>query len=81
MPAITSGKVLVTGVTGYIASWVVKTLLDQGFAVRGTVRSPAKGESVKKCFEGYGDNLEIAVVEDMCKVCLYPRRISRSSIR
>ena len=31
--------VLVTGASGYIASWVVKYLLDEGFAVHGTVRS------------------------------------------
>lgn len=32
-------KVLVTGVSGYIASWVVKHLLDRGYTVHGTVRS------------------------------------------
>lgn len=31
--------VLVTGGTGYLASWIVKQLLDQGFEVRITVRS------------------------------------------
>jgi len=31
--------VLVTGASGYIALWVVKTLLAAGFRVRGTVRS------------------------------------------
>ena len=33
MPAVTKGKVLVTGANGYIALWVVKALLDQGYAV------------------------------------------------
>lgn len=31
--------VLVTGGTGYMASWIVKLLLDQGFEVRTTVRN------------------------------------------
>ena len=34
-----SGKVLVTGASGFIASHIVKQLLEQGYDVRGTVRS------------------------------------------
>ena len=33
-----NAPVLVTGVTGYIASWIVKKLLEDGFTVHGTVR-------------------------------------------
>ncbi|KAJ6179786.1 hypothetical protein N7519_010247 [Penicillium mononematosum] len=33
-------KVLVTGANGYIASHIVKVLLDLGYLVRGTVRTP-----------------------------------------
>jgi nucleoside-diphosphate-sugar epimerase len=37
------GTVCVTGGTGYIASWLVMRLLQQGFSVRATVRSdPSK---------------------------------------
>lgn len=36
--------VLVTGGTGYLASWIVKQLLDDGFEVRTTVRNLAKKE-------------------------------------
>ncbi|KAL3686917.1 hypothetical protein R1sor_013226 [Riccia sorocarpa] len=32
--------VVVTGANGFIASWVVKFLLERGYTVRGTVRSP-----------------------------------------
>lgn len=39
-------KVLVTGVSGYIASWVVKHLLDRGYTVHGTVRSVKNEEKV-----------------------------------
>jgi uncharacterized protein YbjT (DUF2867 family) len=36
---MSKGKVLVTGITGYIGVWVVKTILDKGdYVVRGTVR-------------------------------------------
>lgn len=39
-------KVLVTGASGYIASWVVKHLLDRGYDVHGTVRSLNNQEKV-----------------------------------
>ena len=35
-----SKPVLVTGGTGYIASWIIKKLLDQGIDVHATVRNP-----------------------------------------
>lgn len=31
--------ILVTGATGYIASWIIKYLVDDGYTVHGTVRS------------------------------------------
>ena len=40
-----SAPILVTGASGYIASWIVKYLLDDGYTVHGTVRdlsSPVK---------------------------------------
>ncbi|KAH9855687.1 NAD-P-binding protein [Lenzites betulinus] len=67
MPAISTGKVLVTGANGYIAVWVVKSLLDAGFAVRGTVRSESKAGHLRKIFASYGDKLEIVVVDDITK--------------
>ncbi|KAG6532825.1 hypothetical protein ZIOFF_006679 [Zingiber officinale] len=40
--AMSSGKVVcVTGASGYIASWLVKFLLQRGYTVRATVRDPA----------------------------------------
>lgn len=38
--------VCVTGASGYIASWIVKYLLDEGFTVHGTVRDANKANSV-----------------------------------
>ncbi|KAH9896687.1 NAD-P-binding protein [Cubamyces lactineus] len=65
MPAISSGKVLITGANGFIAAWAVKSFLDAGFSVRGTVRSPSKAEHLKTIFSSYGDRLELAIVPDM----------------
>lgn len=70
MPAITAGKVLVTGANGYIATWVVKSLLDKGFSVRGTVRSESKVAHLKDTFKGLGDKFEVVVVPDITKVSL-----------
>ena len=68
MPAITSGKILVTGANGYIAVWVVKKLLEKGFAVRGTVRSESKAPYLRELFKEYGDKFEVVIVEDITKV-------------
>ena len=38
--------VCVTGASGYIASWIVKDLLDNGFVVHATVRDSNKASSV-----------------------------------
>jgi nucleoside-diphosphate-sugar epimerase len=34
--------VCVTGASGYIASWVVKILLQRGYTVKATVRDPSQ---------------------------------------
>ncbi|CCM01888.1 uncharacterized protein FIBRA_03959 [Fibroporia radiculosa] len=67
MPAVCSGKILVTGANGYVATWIVRMLLGQGFTVRGTVRSEAKAVSLREEFTQDSDRLEIVVVEDMTK--------------
>ncbi len=38
-----AAPILVTGAAGYLASWIVSQLLDEGQAVHGTVRSLADG--------------------------------------
>ncbi|KAI0696053.1 D-lactaldehyde dehydrogenase [Cerioporus squamosus] len=65
MPAITSGKTLVSGANGFVAVSVVQALLEEGFSVRGTVRSEAKATHLRKLFKSYGDKFEIVFVEDI----------------
>ncbi|KAI0314138.1 D-lactaldehyde dehydrogenase [Amylostereum chailletii] len=66
-PVPAPAKVLVTGANGYIAAWVVRTLLEQGYSVRGTVRSASKGAHLASLFAEYGDKFEVVVVEDITK--------------
>ena len=69
MPAIHTGKVLVTGANGFIAGWIIKNLLERGFSVRGTVRSVHKADAIRAAITVNGDNLDFAVVEDITAVC------------
>ena len=42
MASTAKGKVCVTGASGFIASWLVKRLLESGYHVLGTVRDPGQ---------------------------------------
>lgn len=42
-----SKPVLVTGATGYVAGWIVKKLLDEGYTVHAPVRNPNDKEKLK----------------------------------
>lgn len=44
---ITTQPILVTGASGYIASWLIRYLLQAGYTVHGTVRDPQRADSVK----------------------------------
>ncbi|KAJ7079901.1 hypothetical protein C8R44DRAFT_824555 [Mycena epipterygia] len=65
MPAISTGKVLVSGANGFIAAWVVRSLLEEGFSVRGAVRSADKGSHLREIFASYGEKFEVVVVPDI----------------
>nr|AFK42069.1 unknown [Lotus japonicus] len=46
--SIGEGKlVCVTGASGYVASWIVKFLLEHGYTVRATVRDPSNPKKVE----------------------------------
>ncbi|CEH16095.1 d-lactaldehyde dehydrogenase [Ceraceosorus bombacis] len=72
MPAIQSGKVLVTGASGYAGAWLCLALLRQGFSVRGTVRSTEKGHYLQQLFHSQQqqfakDKFEFVIAEDLEK--------------
>nr|GMD05634.1 cinnamoyl-CoA reductase 1-like [Ipomoea batatas] len=46
MPSVSGRVVCVTGAGGFIASWLVKLLLEKGYTVRGTVRNPDDEKNV-----------------------------------
>ncbi|XP_038980593.1 phenylacetaldehyde reductase-like isoform X2 [Phoenix dactylifera] len=57
-----SGKVVcVTGASGYIASWLVKLLLQRGYTVRGTVRDLADPKRTEhlRALEGANERLQL----------------------
>ncbi|KAI6044390.1 D-lactaldehyde dehydrogenase [Pisolithus marmoratus] len=62
-----SSKVLVSGADGYIATWVIRNLLEHGYSVRGTVCSARQGEHAKKYFANYGGKLEIVIIKDITR--------------
>ncbi|KZO94396.1 NAD(P)-binding protein [Calocera viscosa TUFC12733] len=68
MPSVLPpSKVLVTGANGFLALHIVKQLLEQGYSVRGTVRSASKGEWIKIKFSSFGTKFDYSIVEDITK--------------
>ena len=56
--------VLVTGISGFIASHVAAGLLNQGYAVRGTVRNTVKGERIVETLAAKGvDISKLEIIE------------------
>ena len=78
MPAVASGKVLLTGINSFTGMAIAKGLLELGYAVRGTVRSEAKATHPRDLFKPYGSNIEVVVVNDLTVVrrCIIPCRTS-----
>ncbi|KAF4332650.1 aldehyde reductase II [Fusarium beomiforme] len=59
-------RVLLTGGSGYVASHILKILLDRGHSVVTTVRSQAKVDHIKSTyFDVPKSRLDFAIVEDM----------------
>ena len=59
--------VLVSGANGFLGSNIVKSLLDQGARVRGTVRSENSAKGLKSSFQKAigSKHLEIVYVPDI----------------
>ena len=67
--------ILVTGASGYIASHCIKQLLDQGFKVRGTVRSLSKKEKYEFLYTlspSHNDNLSLVEAQLLNADCWGP---------
>ena len=56
-----------TGASGYIATWVVKRLLEEGYKVRGTVRSLANEKKV-------------APLKNLCPEAKYPLELVEADL-
>lgn len=69
MPILSPNSlIVVTGITGYIASHVGLAALQAGHRVRGTVRSLSRVEEVKAGFAKHGvdtSKLEFVIVDDL----------------
>lgn len=48
--------VLVTGASGYIALHTIKSLLDAGHTVRGSLRDPARGDKLRAILQRHGSD-------------------------
>ncbi|CAN0862388.1 Phenylacetaldehyde reductase [Linum grandiflorum] len=63
--------VCVTGGSGYIASWIIKLLLERGYTVKTTVRDPTDKTKIQHLLslDGAGDRLQLYkadLTEDGC---------------
>lgn len=68
MPTIVPpSKVLVTGANGFLAAWIIQTLLKRGYSVRGVVRSEARSKYLCDRFRAEVENgsLEFTIVSNM----------------
>ncbi|KAF3325854.1 Cinnamoyl-CoA reductase 1 [Carex littledalei] len=60
LPAGFGRTVCVTGASGFIASWLVKRLLERGYTVKGTVRKPDDDKNAHlRSLVGASDRLEL----------------------
>jgi nucleoside-diphosphate-sugar epimerase len=57
--AVVADRVLVTGATGFVAGYCVEELLAHGYAVRGTVRDPARAAHLR----ALGGDLELVAAD------------------
>ncbi|XP_015696665.1 tetraketide alpha-pyrone reductase 1-like [Oryza brachyantha] len=56
------GKVCVTGASGFVASWLIKRLLEAGYHVIGTVRDPGNHKKVSHLWRLPGANERLQLV-------------------
>ena len=59
---ITNKPILLTGLTGYIGSHIAAQLLNRGYAVRGTMRNPAKADKITAAIGAQAPTDKLTVV-------------------
>ncbi|GAA5865444.1 hypothetical protein JCM8547_001246 [Rhodosporidiobolus lusitaniae] len=57
--------VLVTGASGFVASYVVKAFLDAGWNVKGSVRNTQKAQHLFERYPEHADKLSLVEVKDI----------------
>jgi len=62
MVAITSGKLLITGGSGYIGAWIVKSAVDRGYSVVAAVRTDAQGQFLVNRFPEYHGKVSYVLI-------------------
>uniref|UniRef100_M8CLD8 Bifunctional dihydroflavonol 4-reductase/flavanone 4-reductase n=1 Tax=Aegilops tauschii TaxID=37682 RepID=M8CLD8_AEGTA len=65
MANTSKGKVCVTGASGFVASWLVKRLLESGYHVLGTVRDPGNQKKVAHLWNLAGAKERLELKEEM----------------
>ena len=63
-------KVLVTGATGYIGLHCIHQLLNQGYAVNGSIRSPERKDEIFEALKNHNtptDNLKLFIFNSLIK--------------
>jgi len=58
-------RVLLTGASGFIASHILAQLLEQGYKVTATVRSPSKAQQILDLHPDWKENVTFAFVPDV----------------
>ncbi|PWY64803.1 flavonol reductase [Aspergillus eucalypticola CBS 122712] len=67
MSAQRDQEILITGASGFVATHVIKSFLEHGYRVRGTVRSEQSAANVRGIFSQYSDRLSFAIVKDIAQ--------------
>ncbi|PWY96058.1 putative NAD dependent epimerase/dehydratase [Aspergillus sclerotioniger CBS 115572] len=67
MATLNAETILITGASGYMATHIVKSFLEAGYYVRGTVRSLETAEKVRQTFMHHSSRLSFAIVQDIGK--------------
>lgn len=75
MPVVTSGKILVTGASGYIGAWIVKQLVDSGYEALVAARKQSQLDFIVNRFPTYAGKVSGILVPDITAPDAYDEAI------